>query len=468
MTELYINRRIQNNYKSFMVGNKKFVDTILQFVGQESIPCHKIILSKESTWFKNYYSAHTSSINEVLEVQVPVNPENIFPEIINFFYFSKLNITIKNIAPLYFCSVFYGIEKLLFIMKMHLARALNKKTALFLCSDLVKYKLDEAASTVAPIFAEELHHILMKEPALFMKNDIFRSSSPKVIAAMLKDPQLDDISVSEKVELIDEYIGQKVISEDEKESLASVIDWTIPSAHNILVSNVCDWVPARISRSLYSKALDARRRTLVAFSKEAEEAPKYLGLWFPLSWLTSVVKADACDETPIVDAVEFMSTFGIFRSRFDPRKYTLLDATGTKALSSDFAPGNVLTKESYFVSVTKEGELPYFELDFGIHAGVKTLSLDISCEAANASGTPKEVPQKLNIAGYVQGSDEAIYDHEFSYAKAKLDENGFKQVKLECHVPIRKIKISLQKDSEFGFNVLRISKIRVNCAFIAA
>jgi len=353
-------------------------------------------------------------------------------------------------------------------MKMHLARALNKETALFLCSDLVKYKLDEAASTIAPLFAEEMHHILMKEPALFMEKDIFKCSSPKVIAAMLKDPQLDDISPSEKVELIDSYIGEREVSDDEKESLASVIDWTIPNAHNILVANVCDWVPAHISRSLYSKALDARRRTLVAFDKEANEAPKYLGLWFPLSWLTSVARADLCDETPIVDAVEFMSTFGIFRSKLDPRKYTLLDATGTKSLSDDFTPGNVLTKEGYFVSVTNEGELPYFQLDFGIHAGVKTLSLDISCEAANASGTPKQVPQKLNITGYVQGADEAIYDHEFSYAKAKLDENGFRQVKLECPVPIRKIKISLQKDSEFGFNVLRISKIRVNCAFIPA
>ena len=461
-----INQRLPSHFHAFKQNDGRFCDVILDFPKHSPIKAHRVLLAKESEWFHEYFAEHPMRQGETVQtVACPVNSGEVFPEIIKFLYENQIQITLEKIPPLYHCAYFYNFRKLLTITRMHLQRAINKQTALFLCSNLVKYGMDEAASLIAPLFAEELLHIYENQSAMFTKSDIFKVCSPFVLSVVLKNFQLDILTEEKKVELIDEYVGDRVIeNEDDKEALASVIDWTSDKAHNILVANKCDWLPAHISRGLYSKAINARRETLVAFNKTLENAQDYIGRWYPLSWLTSISKAELSTDPPKVEALDFMSTFGIYNKKLDPRKYALVEVESSKPLSEEFDPSTLLTGENYFVSRTGENELPYFEIDFGIHAGIVTHDLGISCEAKNAQGTQKEVPQVLSITGYIQGSDEPIYDQIFNYSKAKMEDN-FRTVPLDCHLPIRKLKIAFKEDSGYGFNIFRLTGLHVNCYF---
>ena len=463
-----LNQRLSSKFNSFRKNDEQLTDARLDSQTNYSpIYCHRIVLARESEWFKEYFAQHPLGKGErQVRVVLPFNSENIFTDIIQFIYENKIQITLKNLPPLYHCAHFYKFRKLMVITKMHLQRALTKQTAIFLSTNLVKYHMDEAAALAAPFFAEDLLRIHDKQTSTWTKKEIFKSISPYVLSVILKDPQLDVMSPSEKVELIDEYVNDTIIeSESDKEALASVIDWSAENAHNILVANNCDWLPARLSRSLFSKAITARRETLNSFNKTLETASDFLGRWYPLAWLTSIAKAETCKDTPKIEAIEFMSTFGIYKKKFDPRKFSLVDVSSSKPLSQDFLPSAFLTGDGYFVSRTEAGELPFFEIDFGIHAGIQTYDLGISCEVKNAQGTLKEVPKKLVINGYVQGSDEPIYTRSFSYKKAKVEDN-FRLAPLECAVPIRKLKISVKEDSGYGFNIFRLSGLHVNCSFV--
>ena len=460
-----VNQRLPCYFNNFVQQENKFCDVILDFPTHSPIKTHRVLLAKESEWFHNYFAAHPLKQGEnCMTVACPVNSGEIFPEIIKFLYENEIQITLEKIPPLYHCAHFYKFRKLLTITRMHLQRAINKQTAIYLCSNLVKYHMDEAASLVSTIFAEEMQNILENKQSLYTKSEIFKACSPYVLSAVLKDFQLDFLTPEQKVELIDEFVGDSEIeNEADKEALASVIDWNEDNAYMILIANKCEWMPARISRGLYSKALDARRSVITRFNSRVDGANDYLGRWFPLSWLRTISLAEECEE-PHVDAVEFMSTFGISKKRSDPRKYALVEIECSKPISEDFHPSTLLTCENYFVSRTGENELPYIEIDFGIHAGIVTQDLDISCEASNSFGMPKAIPNKLTISGYVQGSDTPIYERTFSYGKAKMTDN-FRTAPLECQVPIRKLKISLTEDSGNGFNILRLTGLHVNCYF---
>ena len=400
-------------------------------------------------------------------VHLPFNPDNIFTDIIQFIYSERLTITTKNMAQLYACATYYKFEKLRFIVSRLFEKSLCVENSLFLCSNLIKFGMDEGAVKIASIFANEFSKNLKGEESLLSIQQIFDCCSPRVLAEILKDPCLDFVTRNQKVQLIDQFCTNDLVLDDQnKEYLASVIDWTLKDSYKIYLSSQCDWLPSKIQRFILSDAFNARKNTLKSLSSTSNHTPRKFGNWYLLSWLTALSKGEVSEKPPEVEAIKFMTTLGISDTRYDPELFTLIRSKSSELLDQDFSPSKLFTDTGYFCSISTE-ETPYLEIDFGAHAGIITSEIGISCELTNDSDIPKPVPKKLVVKGFVEGNDQCLYEKVFRYAKHEA-KDGIKTFPLVCDVPIRKIRISVPDVSAFGFEILRITKLTLTCSFIPA
>lgn len=460
-----VKHRLVRSYDRFL-RNGEFIDVIINSSNERKYPGHKIILANESKWFKDYFIANKSD-DPVQVVNLPYDPENSFDFLIQFVYTERLTLSVQNISNILAVSQYYKFNKLHMIASRFLNNILCVENSVFLCTNLIKNELYAYAVLIAPIFAQEFAKIQKKVHSELTLADIIECCNAQVFSEVLKQNSLDFVTRLEKVQYIDDFVDIKKIENlQDREFLASAIDWQQEDSYKIYLACKCDWIPSKIQRSLLCKVFDARRSTINNFKKETHHCPKTTGVWSPLSWLTAISNGDICDKPPTVDLLEFFGTHGIGQKIYNPLKYTLLQISSSELLDDDYSASKLIAGKSYFCSAVFD-EIPYLEFDFGPHAGIITSEFGISCESSIDSEHTKVVPSKLLVKAYIDSNDNCLYEKVFRYSKQEI-ENNVKTFPLVCDVPIRKLHISIPEKSKFGYDVLRITKLRILCSFALA
>ena len=419
------NERINSKLNQFR-SDKVFIDVILRSNNDE-IPAHGLLLSKYSKWFKEQLSQLERKRNEPVIIDLPVNPNSAMQAVIEAFYSGRLNLTIKNATSILKIGVFYGIDPITQIVRHFIQKNLNPTTALVYAAELINLDLIVDAQKLSKCIAGELHEIVHSPgvPRQISKEQIFKAvSDGRVFASIIKEAifskDITDgktvhpaLTEEQKVEIIDEYVGDKDIKiEDEKEQLASAINWDSPNSYKYLVHYKCDWVPPRISRKLLYKILNARRENSKVFKEDSNHANSKLSRWFPFAWIQVTADAIPTKETPLVYVNKFISTFGGCTSPINPSDFGFINAnddhpyTG-EVYSPHFHPKKMLEHSQDYFSALNSGSVPSATVNYGDIVKIKPKDIFIDCcipfrpkkqptpQSLSTQPTFQPLPQKL-------------------------------------------------------------------------
>ena len=344
---LSINERLISQFDNFRKSST-FVDVVLRS-NEEEYLAHRLYLAKYSKWFRNYFnneeeSGKKLSANERLYIDLEVNPNKAMKTILDAIYGGRLQLTIDNAPDLLKVTVFYEFDSLAHLIRDYIKATLYPETCLEYTKQLIQYDLiDDAKSLcnyiathfVEDIFNPSIPHQINKKKVFEMVTD------GRVFAEILKNQVFQEgykvkdsknqeatykLTEEEIVEMIDQYVGDRVVSSDEQAALASVINWSSDSSYKYLVHHRCDWVPPQISRSLYSRILDYRRDDVHTFETDSSSAAQTLSRWFPFSWIQYIADANPTKQTPVVYVNQFISTLGGCAQQFNPIEFGLINA----------------------------------------------------------------------------------------------------------------------------------------------
>jgi len=456
--EILINTDIGKQFDVFR-DKGLFCDCVLSFQGNTVKNCHRLVLSRFSSWFRKAFMSKSDQC-ELAEIVLPVNPNEIMTDIIDCLYNGKILVSQTKIASLCYCAKFYDMKIFLMIGKSQFLKVLSLSNAIFLTTEMLSFNLEELAVLISPLFANEMIKFFTKGESYFSLKEIFSTVSPKMFSAILKSEVFNQISYEKKVDLIDQYVGgREIAGKEDQEALASVINWEEEDSHRYFVQYCCDWVPASLSRTFYSKILTIRRNIYNNMVSVLPTNKEDLDHWIPYSWIHYISEAKDFDGQPIVNAVSFLSDFGISKTKINPERFSFLLTDSSKPLSSNYSLASFLMGDSYFLSKTDSESIPYISLEFGANSFFVPTMCEISCEAMNAQGDRKITPNGIVIEGYeTKDSQSPLYSFIIKYEELPL-ENGLKKAKFPPNNKIKRIMVKLEPNSKLGFNIMRITKL---------
>ena len=487
-----INERLFSRLDAFR-SNSTFVDVVLRYNEDEYL-AHRIFLAKYSAWFRDYFKNEQESgkvleANERVYIDLPENPNGAMLLILNALYSGHLKITISNAPDLLKVSVFYGFNQFSQLIRSFVKKTLTEQTCLEYAQQFIQHDLIDDAKSLCKFIAEKLvdDFTQVGVPHAVNKKNVFaKITDGRVFAEILKNPVFNDLikdkkgndvtilSEDDKVRLIDEYIGDRVVDLiEEQEALASVIDWTTDYAHTYLVRYRCDWVPASISRYLYNKILDFRRNDVTVFEKDCESAAPTLSRWFPFSWFQFIADAIPTTETPIVDVNKFISTLGGCASQFNPIDYGMINTEIDEATQSQ---GNVLypakyiveDSPSFFAAYTnlETKQVPAAVLNYGKH--VKIQSTDIYINPCVLIVLEGQTPVKYitRSSNYQPIPDQIIVTTNNKDTFANIRKPATKEIAtvIPYNQTFTEIKFSLKPQSPY--QLLRLLKVDIRGKFL--
>lgn len=380
VVQLQICLRMGNHFDDFRKA-KQFNDCVLVSDTEERFPCQRLILAQVSGWFDRYFNEHPiKKIGDICEVQVPVNPDHILEKFIELIYTNYSEITISNLPLLLKMAVYYECPTLVRALKHFYLDATNDDTVLHLAKKFIELDLIEDAKSLAPSIAKHLKRIHNNETDLrFSIDELFQSLSPPVFASVINEDLLKKVGPNErkftdedKVRYIDNFVlfnGREITDEEEKEALASPVDWKSPLAFQYLTRHQCDWLPARISRPLINRILNNRRLILNGLRRSMKKATDKVSRWYVYSWAQSCRNAITVRGEPRIDVINFIRTLGGITKPLDPVRYGFFHTfcTPGKPLTEDFSPSNVvLDNDQLYFMAQKEGDkYPGVGIDLG-------------------------------------------------------------------------------------------------------
>ena len=494
----------------------KFIDCIIHS-GKETYKAHRIVLARYSKWFYDYFQQEEQKkslgVNQAIEIDLPVNPQNQFVTILNAVYSNELSIT-RDVSPaLLKISVFYGFNKFIEPIKNFIENTTNEMTVLRYVRSFINYELYDESFLFTTLLAKAIRTIY-EEPdstlAITMKDLYDYITDGRVFAMILKNRKLCPITDEEfaaKLErrkkraeelkpsnsgqtsnlpikynherplyLTDE---QKVYeinkycqvhppkTEEEKQALASVIDWNKEGYWQFMLNYDMDWLPANIARPIYKKILENRTPTIEAFDKDLNSLKSdEVSHWFPFTWLSSIYNAKVNVTTPQHDIINFIATLGNSVENFNP--YGIIDVKPVGIQTSiELAPENILKNDdSYFSCLADINEKtpnpPQLIIDFGSSTHIKVNSITINCDIHHHSPNNDliKLPKGFDIQLINEEHKQKIefkLPMEKPIVKHTFDEEN------SCPI-INKIIITLDTDCPL-FEVLRIKNVEVNGIF---
>ena len=471
---------ISNRFEEFRkLGN--FIDCVLVY-GDERICCHRHVLARYSGWFKNYFEEHNDEFfgdgngikqNYVQEILIPLNPNNVMKQIVDFLYKGHIHFTTELIVSYLYCADFYKISTLEKIAQYQFNELKNvsHETTLFFAKRLIDYNLTSMYLQLAPIIATQLSNILKKQPTKLVKNDIFKSLNPKLFRKVLEEPAVKDLSDYAKAQLIDEYVCEDMkLTEEDKEDLASTINWDDKASYKILVSFDCDWVPSKISRNLYKQILDVRRHNIDILDKTTQQINNnskddhlFVNRWFLFPWIHVIRYSKKCDSNPKINIVDFISRLGFLNHKIDAVGYGLFSTSSSKPISSNYQSKYAFSDQDYFLTALAD-ELPYIAVDFGKHSRVSGTKLKLRCHNKTEKGIERPYPNPFCVIGTL-GNQETLHASSIEY-KNLQDDKKYKLLDINPEIPFQTLKVAQESSTEAGFNVLRVLDFEIVGRFL--
>lgn len=414
---------------------------------------NRIFLANSSSYFRRVFQSNPGP-----EIEIPFDEGNIMKEVLNFLRSDKLTFTMRNFHFILKAAEVYEIPSLrdaaLFCLRERVDTKSFSNTVKFIARSLIDVGLDDIACEYAPLFVSEMNH-----PA-----NIFGYLSPRLLAAVLSQPDMNKVPLDDKVAIIDDFIGDsKPTDERDMRVLEKFVDWTRPESYKLFTRFKCEWVTASTARPMLSKLLDVRRRTLAAMKAEVERAAPVVGRWFPMSWMSSI--SNGIDETasPIVDIVKFASTLGGAISQpVNPADFGLIQVSSTEPMHSDYSAKNVLVgNDSYFLSkdLMFTQEKGFVKLELGQNARFVIKRVVIDSEIPRPIGSKRAYPAAVEMK--VRNGKDALVPEIVLY-------NGKGDVKIKEDVPCSMALFTMLGKSANGGAVMRVKNVELTGHFLAA
>lgn len=391
----YVNVRLPFLFKSLTDSTDVFNDCIIKFNSGVEYPFVRIILAKNSKYFDNYFE-----VNDQQKLPIIINVDKCIDqkamiEFLKFLYSNYLKLDVYNIPALLKIARHYEflvIGKLL--ERFYMDAAQNDDTLIHFVSEFIKYDLESDALLLAPNIALHLFRIEKKDPdEKFTCTQIYQAVTPRVFAEILKEKnKLEDSKISRdplrsqlylydpsKVDIdkknilhIENYVKlyteHHELTENDKEYLASVIEWDMEknsNAPSYLIKYKCDWLPANYSQPLIERILKTRNLRIKQFNRNLKQQPDQVSRWFSLSWIRTIKINEAPNED--LPIIEFIRTIGGTSKPVDPVKHGLIKVYSSKPLITKNKPQNALIRDPklYFESRAFDKQPPYISIDLG-------------------------------------------------------------------------------------------------------
>lgn len=479
MTRTELNHIPPNHIKQFFEDGLLLDCTLVS--EDRTMKIHKIFLANLSEWFNDQFKS-SQNASEITTINMPIDPDGMLFSFIKSIYLCRLILTPKNYAAYLKCAVYYRFNSIIGQITDYIQ---EKIPILKATQDLCNFKLDSQLLNLK-IGGQASYKILFttyKEANQNMKIKIFDIINPLVLAKMMDVSGLYD---EEKVQIIDEYIKYRNITTDsnEKAALSASINWDQRDAYLLLSKYDCSWVPASISRDLYSKILTCRRRTVKAFAKDESTVKSTVSHFNVLSWLIAISGSSGGDNIKDVSVLRMCSTFGE-RITFNPAIFGIFNVECSPWIGIDhptlktFSPYNVFeNNDKYYLSKSGSSiNLPYFTWKLSKNELFAPTSLKISSyiefkyheTAIKTSPQPplvKQQPDNLKIeflkSGNVVSTLEAHMDNDKQFLEVQNINSTDK--KFICD----SVKISLASKTKAGWWTFRIRSLDMYGQFLAS
>ena len=462
--------RVSSRLATFR-DQKAFTDCRLTSSEGLEFFCHRIVLAKYSTWFRQYFTEH-SEPGKVTEVKIPMDPKGRFKDVIEFLYKGFLHFSLESIVDYLSIAEFYGIELLEMVAKDQLESALqngkfNIQLVLSISKRLTQVGLSRHALRLAPQIATELAAVRNNRAAV---QRIFNAISPEMLALIFQHERFAKLKPIERGRIADMYVGDRVLTEEERRHISMfVTDWSDESAYQVLVQNKCQWATADLVRRHYSRIIDTMRKNLAGLKHEVARSEEGFGKWCAYSWIHFIQLAIPTNETPIVNSVELARTLGV-GYEVDPVCVGMLSCSSSEPISPKFEARYALfDNKNYFLSTVKhKNGKPFMRVDFGPRSKLLLHAIEINCSAKSRQNVPRMLPGPLTFTGVSEDgvTEVIIADVEYGslpdlpHGKGKLISGFHVKNKYRC------ITITEVQSQICDFDVLRILDIEFRGQFV--
>ena len=227
---------------------------------------------------------------------------------------------------------------------------------------------------------------------------------PKAFCAVLQTKAYSSLTEENKVSIISKYAKfHEDFSEEEKEHFAEIIDFTSEKAYEYIIKYGCDWAPVRLTRSLYSKILDIRRKVASEFEEESKTASQEIPRLFLLQWMNNVV--NCIDGSGDKKLMSMINGFGGASKAFGAFKYGLLFEQATKPVQEGYEADNIFIDGKYYWGGGTACRNPQFTLSFGSRTKVLIRKITVNSKI-NDNGIHRLPPSCLQAFTVAEDGNE--------------------------------------------------------------
>ena len=465
---------LPNRFASFL-DRKVFTDCHLTSESGLDCFCHRILLAKYSKWFRSYFEERAEP-GRVAEIALPVDPKMRFGEVLKLLYDGFAHFTVDSIVDFLEIAEFYGMEVIEMIANDQLEAVresghLSKELVLELCRRFIQCGLVKKALSFAPQLAEELVTAIAKGNQVAIER-IYEATNPELFAVILQQQPFRGWKRLDKARLIDQYVGDREISDQDKRHLSIVVgDWSDVNAYHLLVHTKCNWVTPDLSRAHYRHMISIMRNNLRSFEREIAQNSGDVGNLYAYSWIHFIQFLDSpVKESPVVNAVELSRTLGI-GATCDPVALGMLKCTASKPISPRFAAKYALFDEkNYFLSSANRKEDPaplYITVEFGANSCLLLKAVEINSSAQSNQNVPRLAPGPLTFTGITADGTQEVIASNVDYTELPDLPHGQGKLfdRFQAKSKYRAITIT-EAPSPYGVDVLRILHLEFRGRFL--
>lgn len=351
--ERVISHRIANKLSQF-IHEKSMCDACV-IAGGKKYPVIKILLASRCKWFERKFSECQDQKYPTIEA--PMNPDDNFGLFLEMMVTGKGDITLEKLPSLIKMATFYESEMYITMFRYFLGQQCftDQATLLSVIENLVSLDLERDAIFLAPKLSNNFIALLNGSTSCpFTWVDVLKKTSPMVFVRLMTDAlEVKELEEMEKVKLIEEFASYHTIMKtEEKEALASLINWDGVMDYRYLNTYDCDWVPDQIARKILSNIITMRRRVIASAGKDIKNIKKdKVSRWFTFTWCQAIRDCQITRGRPKNRILDFISTLGGNAMRFDPIAYGMLSGTGNSFCLDGYGLSNLFKTNRYYMAI---------------------------------------------------------------------------------------------------------------------
>lgn len=298
-------------FVKFRIENT-FIDCLIEISDQQQIKAHRILLSKYSKYFFEYFKSKPfDKSNIIVTLPLLIENDSTFEQIIDSFYSNTITPLENNIMILYGYSIIYGIPQLELELK-------NKVRN----SDIPKLKMLDQANRLleskheSNLFIEQNIERFISQIAFLLKdiaenigsyntNYLINNSPELIFSKILEYCNLTDL---QKLELASKFAETRKITS--MSNIANIIDFTDEKNFTMPIYINLDWVSPKLQRAMYSKIFANRKKTVDVFARQFSKLQNFnskINLTL-FAWLSTIFQSLGNTTLQYVELVEYLGT----------------------------------------------------------------------------------------------------------------------------------------------------------------